>query len=174
MKRIFGISIVSFILAGCGLTAKPSPTATPTPSNCPSVAMAAEVRVSSTNIKVGDTFTVTGVANWPIGPVYFLGFEDVGIDPNAIDPDAVAEYSYPQGLTIRINSRIISKEIEVLNSDALDPVKGINVVLRAKQAGSFTVVFQINGESGNDCAGFPIYNYSDLHSDPVTITVTQP
>jgi hypothetical protein len=161
-------------LPGCGPGQRMEPTITPTPSNCPSVAMAAEVRTSSTNIKVGDTFTVTGVANWPIGPRYYLGIEDVGIDPNAIDQNSVADYYFPQGLTVRINSRIISKEIEVPDSDTLDPVKGINVVLRAEQAGSFTVIFQINGETGNDCAGFPIYNYADLHSDPLTITVRAP
>jgi len=159
-------------LPGCGLAQGLEPTITPTPSNCPTVAMAAEVRTSSTNIKVGDTFTVTGVVNWPIGPVYFLGIEDVGIDPNANDNNNVIDYNFPQGLTIRINSRIISKIIEVPDSDTLDPVKGISVVLRAEQPGILKVIFQVNGESGNDCAGFPIWNYSDLHSDPLTITVT--
>jgi hypothetical protein len=174
---IFFMAVAGLFL-GCKLLApvfKPTPSNTSTPSNCPSTALAAEVRTSSTNIKVGETFTVTGVSNRPIGrPFYYLGIEEVGIDLNTVDKNAITDYFLPEGLHIMIATPIISKDIEVKDLDMLNAVKGINFVLRAEQAGSFTVTFGANGETGNDCAGFPIWNNVSVYSDPLTITVTEP
>lgn len=158
-------------LAGCGPAQLKEPTIAP----CLGPSLSAVIRVSSTNIKVGETFTVTGAANDFIGrPFYAMLIEDVGSDRNAVGEKIATRYDYPQGLTIGINSRIISKEIEVLDLDMLDLVKGISVVLKAEQAGSFIVSFGIDGESGNICPEKEVWYNVDIHADPLTITVTEP
>jgi hypothetical protein len=173
----FTLTVVLFVLlaslAGCGSLLVQS-TPTPTPSDCPSTALAAEVRTSSTNIKVGDTFTLTGAANRPIGrPFIYLGIEEVGVDLNTVDKKAITDQFLPEGIHIMIATRKIS-QVEVKDLGMLNPVKGIDFVLRAEQAGSFTVKFGIDGETGNDCAGFPIWNNVSIYSDPLTIIVTAP
>jgi hypothetical protein len=142
----------------------------PTPVNCPSEALGVTLQASSTSPKVGDTLTITTFANRYIGrPVYFLNI----IDVEPVQGSA-KEYFLPQGLNIRLNSQIVNQEIEVLDLEALDLVKGIGFVMRVEQAGSFTVTFSIDGETGNDCAGYQIWNNVRVHSDPLTINVSRP
>ena len=146
------------------------PTITPTPSDCPSESLAVKIQASSTNIKVGEAVTVSGAVNRYIGGAYYhLVINDVGFDQNA-----GSDFWDQRGLSIINNGQIISKEYEVADFDMQEPNKGVSVVLRAEQAGSITVTLGIDGETWNDCAGFPIWNNVNVHSYPLTITVTAP